>query len=161
MALEFIIGVSLALVVIAWQFLYGAPYLPSHREVINDVVALAEKYNRTTIADLGSGDGRVVRALAKKGINTIGYELNPFLVWLSRLRIGRIGARIERANYWKVDISKFDAIFFFGMPHLMERLDKKCMDELQEGAYIFSNGFSLPSFPLTEKRGTIYVYKKV
>lgn len=36
------------------------------------------------VADLGSGDGRIVIALAEQGFPSCGYELNPWLVWYSR-----------------------------------------------------------------------------
>ena len=39
------------------------------------------------VADLGSGDGRVVIALAKEGVHASGYELNPWLVWYSRYAV--------------------------------------------------------------------------
>ena len=62
----------------------GAIYDPSTQEetvVMADVAAVAfgEK-----AADLGSGDGRVVIALARRGAEAHGFEVNPILVHVAR-----------------------------------------------------------------------------
>jgi hypothetical protein len=53
-------------------------------EQINNVIAVCRGKGIRRVADLGSGDGRIVIALAKEGFHATGYELNPWLVWWSR-----------------------------------------------------------------------------
>ena len=36
------------------------------------------------LVDFGSGDGRLVKAAASRGMSAVGYELNPYLVCWSR-----------------------------------------------------------------------------
>src|SRR5680860_1758140 len=64
----------------------GAPYVPSQKFYINQ--ALRELYpisNKDLLIDIGSGDGVVLREASKLGARAIGYEINPFLVIISRL----------------------------------------------------------------------------
>jgi hypothetical protein len=53
-------------------------------QVANVVRSCAHLPPGKLVADLGSGDGRLVIALAKSGLKATGYELNPWLVWYSR-----------------------------------------------------------------------------
>lgn len=73
----------------------GAPYVPSHRKEVerafSELYALSDK---DTLVDFGSGDGLVLRAAARRGAKAIGYEVNPFLVLLSRV-LGRFQPRTE------------------------------------------------------------------
>lgn len=48
------------------------------------IAACAQGTRPRKVADLGSGDGRIVIALAKQGYRAAGYELNYWLVLYSR-----------------------------------------------------------------------------
>lgn len=66
--------------------LRGAPYVPSHRREV--ARALSELYPLgpdDVLVDIGSGDGVVLREASRRGARAVGYELNPFLVAVSRL----------------------------------------------------------------------------
>src|SRR3989338_878500 len=78
-------------VVIVMHLLRGAPYLPTHRESVAKMIELAQVRPADKMVDLGSGDGRIVIAFAKQGIEAHGYEVNPLLVWWSRKNIQRAG----------------------------------------------------------------------
>ena len=112
-------------------------------------------------ADIGSGDGRIVIALARAGAVAHGYEINPLLVWWSRVKIRRAGldgrAYIHRKNLWHTDFSSFDAVTVFGVFHIMRRLETKLRRELKPGARAVSIGFEFPTWPAAEKYDGIYV----
>ncbi len=66
--------------------LRGAPYVPSHRREV--IRALSELYPlgpADVLVDIGAGDGVVLREASRRGARAVGYELNPFLVAISRL----------------------------------------------------------------------------
>lgn len=64
----------------------GAPYVPSHRKEVERAFSdLYKLSDEDTVVDFGSGDGLVLRAAARQGAKAIGYEMNPFLVAISRL----------------------------------------------------------------------------
>lgn len=65
----------------------GAVFAKSDEKLIATMIQLAKVKPGEKAVDLGSGDGSVIIALAKAGAEAHGYELNPFLVWLSRRQI--------------------------------------------------------------------------
>ena len=63
--------------------IHGAIYYPSSDPQIATMLDLAQIKKGERAVDIGSGDGRIVRALARAGAHAHGYELNPFLVFWS------------------------------------------------------------------------------
>eukprot|EP00076_Gallus_gallus_P003622 NP_001264081.1 protein FAM173A isoform 2 [Gallus gallus] len=60
------------------------PYVPSSAQQVANVMGLLRGRTGKT-ADLGSGDGRLVIEAYKQGLRpAVGYELNPWLLWLAR-----------------------------------------------------------------------------
>jgi len=53
------------------------------------------------MADLGSGDGRILIEFAKKGAIAEGYEINPVLVFIARMKIRRLGLEKKARVFWK------------------------------------------------------------
>ena len=144
----------------------NAPYLPSDRGSVRTMVALADVRPGETTADLGSGDGRIVMAMAKAGAEAHGYEVNPMLVLWSRREIRRknlsSNAFVHWKSFWPVNLGQFDAVTMFTLPYFMPRLEKKLKAELRPGARFISNGSRLPTMPYATKdeKGGIYLYKK-
>ena len=81
---------------------FGAPYVPSlHGEVRRAFKSLYPVGKSDVIVDLGSGDGQVLLEASRLGATGYGYELNPILVLISRLRL-RGRANVQLANMWSV-----------------------------------------------------------
>uniref|UniRef100_A0A8C3MEZ4 ATP synthase c subunit lysine N-methyltransferase n=1 Tax=Geospiza parvula TaxID=87175 RepID=A0A8C3MEZ4_GEOPR len=104
-------GTLVALYAVATPFVTPAlrkvclPFVPATATQIQNVLKMLE--NRSgSLVDIGSGDGRIVIAAAKKGFQAVGYELNPWLVWYSRYRAWRDGVHQNTKFYisdlWKV-----------------------------------------------------------
>jgi ribosomal protein L11 methylase PrmA len=160
-------GAAVALVIILiTSSATNAPYLPSDRRSVETMVALADIRPGETTADLGSGDGRVVMAMAEAGAEAHGYEINPILVLWSRREIRRKNlsgkAFIHWKSFWPVNLGRFDAVTMFTLPYFMPRLEKKIKAELRPGARFVSNGSRLPTLPHTikDEKGGIYLYKE-
>lgn len=64
---------------------WGAPYAPSDEDKIQRMLSLARAAKGDRAVDVGSGDGRVVIALAKIGAHATGYEVNPILYLISKI----------------------------------------------------------------------------
>ena len=66
--------------------------------------------------DIGSGDGVVLMAAAQQGARAIGYEINPFLVLISRWRLRKLsGVRVHWANIWRQPVlDKVTVMYTFG-----------------------------------------------
>ncbi len=142
---------------------WGAIYVPSKKEKINKIIEFAEVKPGEKAVDLGSGDGRLVIALAKAGAEAYGYEVNPILVRKSKINIRRAGlenkAFINWGSFWQADLSEFDIIIIYGMKHVMGRLEKKLRKELKKDARIVSNTFKFPTWSPKKKDNNIYLYE--
>jgi len=141
----------------------GAIYDPSTLEETRVMADLAELVPGETAADLGSGDGRVVIALAQRGGEAHGYEVNPFLVVLSRRRIRAKGlqgrAYIHWGSFWGRDLSRYDAITVFQVGFVMSRLESKLKRELAPGARVVSHYWRFPSLRPEIAHGNVYRYR--
>jgi cyclopropane fatty-acyl-phospholipid synthase-like methyltransferase len=144
--------------------LRGAPYVPSQKKTVEQMVLMAGVLPGERAIDLGSGDGRIVIALAKAGAEAHGYEINPVLVWLGRREIQRAGledkAFIHWKDFWSVDFSDFDIVTVFGISHIMRFLGRKCRRELKGSARVVANSFPFPKWPYTKRVGEIYLYER-
>ena len=80
--------------------------------------------------DLGSGDGRLVIALAKAGAKAYGFEVNPFLMKRANKKIKQEGldsnAFVYLKNLWKQDLSDFDIVTIYAMEHRSSRWKRNC-----------------------------------
>uniref|UniRef100_A0A8C6CPP2 Adenine nucleotide translocase lysine methyltransferase n=1 Tax=Moschus moschiferus TaxID=68415 RepID=A0A8C6CPP2_MOSMO len=84
------------------------PYVGASARQVEHVLLLLRGRPGKTV-DLGSGDGRIVLAAHRCGLRpAVGYELNPWLVGLARLRAWRAGCadsvRYHREDLWKVSL---------------------------------------------------------
>ena len=80
----FLLQLILIFLVIAFIipfFTSGLGYAPSTTAIIDRMIKLLNIKPGEKAVDIGSGDGRVVIALAKAGAEAHGYEINPLLVW--------------------------------------------------------------------------------
>lgn len=119
----------LIFLVLAFGFVIfvGPPYLPTLRKQIDTALDLLDLQEGQTLLELGSGDGRVMLAAARRGLKVVGIELNPLLVvvsWLVTFRYRR-QVRIIWGSYWGPPWPRADAIFTFMLPKYMHRLDER------------------------------------
>ncbi|WP_103076978.1 methyltransferase domain-containing protein [Petrotoga mexicana] len=142
--------------------LKGAIFDPSRKRDVEKMVNMAEIKGDEISVDLGSGDGRVVIAFAEKGAQAHGFEINPFLVLISRINIRRAGLKgkafIHWKNFWKADLSKFDIITVFQVDFAMNELENKLKKELKPGSKVISNQWTFPNWKYSKYENGIYVY---
>ncbi|MFH1423719.1 MAG: methyltransferase domain-containing protein [Candidatus Nealsonbacteria bacterium] len=143
---------------------WGAIYVSSKEEKIKKIIKLAEIKPGEKAVDLGAGDGRLVIALAKKGAEAHGYEINPALVWRARRNINKAGLKrkafIHWKNFWNEDLFEFDIIAVYGFDYVMKKLEKKLERELKNNARVVSNTFCFPTWPQIKDEDGVYLYKK-
>src|ERR1700721_4121621 len=107
-------------------FFLGAPYLPTLKRPIENALDLAGIKSGQTLIDLGSGDGRIMLAAAKRGVKVIGFEINPLLVIVSRYRLRRYhDAQIIWGNYWRHKWPEPVVFFVFLLGKYMTKLDSR------------------------------------
>ncbi len=155
LALVFFVVLCFGLVV----FL-GAPYLPSLNKQKSTALDLLSLKPGQTLLELGSGDGRVLKAAAERGIYAVGYELNPVLVVISRLVTlkHRDKTKIIWANYWSKDWMEADGIYVFLYTDYMKKLDRKML-KVGKKIKLASITFKIPNKkPVKEKDG-VFLYQ--
>src|SRR4051812_6247397 len=118
-----------AVIVLLFGFVvvFGAPYLPTLKKQTSEALNLLNLKEGQTLLELGCGDGRVLKAAARRGLCGVGYELNPLLVviaWLNTIKY-RKQVKIIWGNYWNRSWPEAQGIFVFLLAKYMEKLDKK------------------------------------
>lgn len=139
----------------------GAPYVPTLKQSGNDLLDMTDLKQGATIIDLGSGDGAFALQAAKRGYNVIGYEINPILVLVARIRTIRYRKQVTMylRDFWRVQLPEVDAIYVFLIDRYMEKLEKKLVSELKKPTLVVSHVFKLPTIqPIKENQNTA-VYK--
>lgn len=140
----------------------GAPYVPTSSANIRRMLSLADLQPGEKIIDIGSGDGRIVFAAARRQAICLGIEINPLLVWWSRC-ISYIQKHhklitITQQNFWQVDMSEADVIIAYCIGSKMPVLQQKLAKEAKAGARIISSRFQFPDWQYSKKDGTVYLY---
>lgn len=144
-------------------FFFGAPYEPSRGKALKSIIKFTAPKSGDKIAELGSGDGRICIEIAKKGAEVHGFEINPFLVWISRRKIKKSGLQNKIKIYWKnffkEDLSKYNKIVMFQFNTITNRLSKKFRKELKPGSKIVSHWWKLRGWEIKKQEGRVYLYE--
>ncbi len=152
----------IAAVVLLFGFVvvFGAPYLPTLKKQSDAALDLLDLKPGQTLLELGCGDGRVLKAAARRGIKAIGYELNPILVIIAKLYTipERKSVRIIWGNYWTQTWPSTDAIFVFLLDKFMVKLDTKIKHEARKPLKLVSFAFSIPGKKAVRKKAGLYLY---
>ena len=134
-----------------WDSSHVAPYVPTPHEVVNRMLELAEIKPGDVLYDLGSGDGRIVVAAAKKfGIRAVGFEIDPGLVKDSRQIIKQAGleelVEIREQDIRTVDFSPASIVTLNLYPAANLRLRPVLLRDLKPGSRVISHDFGMGSW---------------
>lgn len=137
------VGVIALLSVVLPAFVGGA-WSPTSMARVRSMLRLARLQPGELLCDLGAGDGRVVIAAAHEfGANAFGVEIDPVRCFVCRLRVRLAGlqhrVRIDRANFFAVDLRSVDVVTFYLSQAAADRLQEKFAAELAPGARIVSH----------------------
>jgi hypothetical protein len=107
----------------------GAPYVPSHKKDVKRVFDHFGLNSSDTLIDIGSGDGVVLRMASSYAAKSIGYEINPVLVVISRLlSLGDTKVTILLQNAWTANLPQSTTIVY---AFAVNRDEKKLVSLLQ------------------------------
>lgn len=155
-------GVILLAVLICFcgVLLTGAPYLPTLSPQVTAALELVDLRPGQTLLELGCGDGKVLIAAAKQGINAVGYELNPLLALLAWLRTRRYHRqiRIIWGDFWRKPWPEAEGIFTFLLPKYMTKLNKKVMQYNHKPVKLVSFAFQVPGKKAAREKSGVYLY---
>ena len=122
-------------------------WAPTPPELVEKMLRMAKITPEDFVIDLGSGDGRIAIAAAKKfGARAQGIEYNPDMVALSNREAKRQGVadkvRFVKADIFQSDFSQASIITMYLLPDLNLKLRPKILD-LKPGTRVVSHQFSM------------------
>jgi SAM-dependent methyltransferase len=124
------------------------PYLPSSLNVVDAALSMVEVKPKEIFADLGCGDGTVlVRAAEKFRAYCVGFEINPSLAMLARRKAKTYGVSflvdVVCADLFTVDLSRFNVIYVYPFPTIIDKLSEKITQECSKGTRILVHDYPL------------------
>ncbi|MBT3419423.1 MAG: class I SAM-dependent methyltransferase [Candidatus Magasanikbacteria bacterium] len=139
----------------------GAPYVPTKKTTIDTMIKLSKPQKGEQVVDLGSGDGRMLFAVAKTGATCIGIEINPVLCFYANMKArikGIENVHTKKENLWKTDLQHTNVLMLYFWPTKMDDLQKKIEKEMKPGSRVISHAFHFPNWKPEEKSGNVYLY---
>ena len=123
---------------VAWE--------PTPLSVVEKMLDIAKVTTRDFVIDLGSGDGRIAIAAAKRGAKARGIEYNQDMVILSRRNAADKGvnnsAEFIQGDLFEADLSKATVITMYLLPRINLMLRPRLL-ELKPGTRIVSNSHTM------------------
>ena len=129
------------------------------------MLKIAKVGPKDVVYDLGSGDGRIVIAAAKRhGARAVGVDIDPARVKEARENARKAGvaarAEFREADLFQVDLSPATVVTLYLLPSINLKLRPKLLAELKPGTRIVSHGFDMGDWQPTavHQVGTATVY---
>jgi hypothetical protein len=127
-------------------YIVNVGWVPTPQTLLETMLDMAKVTPSDYVIDLGSGDGRVVIAAAKRGATALGIEHNPDLVELARRAAAKAGvsarATFEKADIFENNFSKATVVILFLNSRINLKLRPKILD-MKPGTRIVSNNFAM------------------
>jgi SAM-dependent methyltransferase len=142
------IALALALIYPAATPAQDAPFLESPEAVVEAMLELAEIDKDDIVYDLGSGDGRIVIAVAiEHGARAIGVESRSDLVELSERRALDAGVddRVEfvAEDFFETDFSDATVVMIYLSRKANRKLESVLLEQLTAGTRVISHRYSI------------------
>ncbi len=123
------------------------PYVPTPHEVVDAMLDVTNTGPGDYVIDLGSGDGRIVIAAAKRGAFGHGIDLNPVRVEEAEENARKSGVS-DRVIFLKGDlfdanISRASVVTMYLLSSVNLRLKPVLFEQLRPGTRIVSHSFSM------------------
>lgn len=154
------------------------PYFQTTRYRVETMMELAQIKPGELAADLGSGDGRILIELAKRGAIAYGYELDERLIKQTQENIKRVfpschpelgsgslyletkqtSITVFQKDFWQENLGMYDIICVYPMPDIMENLEEKLQKELKKGSRVLLNYYPFPNWQPAAQKDHIYLY---
>lgn len=148
-----------------WPTFFGAPWVPTKRELVHRMMKLAEVTPDDVVYDLGCGDGRILVIAARKyGAQAVGIEIEPIKYIWCQVLITVLGLRdqvtIHLGNFFNQDLSDATVVVCYLLKDTNKQLLHKFQQELAPGTRVISNIFTFPKMkPVKEDdKALLYVF---
>jgi ribosomal protein L11 methylase PrmA len=142
-------------------------YVPTPHEVVEDMLRLANVRKGDVLYDLGSGDGRIAIAAAKKyGIKAVGIDIDPERIREATENAKRAGVsnlvEFRQEDLFKADFKEATVVTLYLLPDLNVKLRPRLWEDLKPGTRIVSHQFDMgtwkPEKRLESNGRTVYFW---
>lgn len=149
----------------------AAPWLPTRKRELNNLIDNLDVEANKTIYDLGCGTGSLIFPLAEnfKDAKIFGFEISilPFFIAFFKQKFGGEkykNVKIEYKNLFKQNLTSADIIFVFLLESCYPKLMQKFKTELKPDCLIIIEAWPLKNITpyktiKTEKALTLYIYQ--
>ena len=126
-------------------------FVPTPDAAVTRMLEIAGVKPSDYVIDLGSGDGRIVIAAARKyGARGLGVDIDAELVEKSRAAAAAAGVagrvKFEAMDVMAADLRGATVVTMYLFPELLTQLRPKLMRELPAGARIVVHDFGFPAW---------------
>ncbi|WP_033919868.1 class I SAM-dependent methyltransferase [Sphingomonas sp. 37zxx] len=134
----------------------SVPYVPTPQPIVEGMLDLAQLGAGDMLIDLGSGDGRIVIAAARRGASGLGIDRSSPLVARARMLArsqelpGR--TRFEQGDLFAARIRDANVVTLYLLPTVNLALRPKLLNELRPGTRIVSHAFDMTEWSPDEHR---------
>ncbi len=126
---------------------YDVPYVPTPDAVVDAMLDMGGVKAGDTLIDLGSGDGRIVIAAARRGATASGVEIDVSLVERARRNAALVSlddkARFSRANLFDVPLAPATVVTMYLLPRINLALRPRLLTELKPGTRVVTHAFDM------------------
>jgi len=131
-------------------------YVPTPHDVVQRMLQMAKVGPGDVLYDLGSGDGRIPIAAAKKfGIRAIGIDIDPQRIREANANAKRAGVTklvsFRQEDLFKADFRNASVVTLYLLPELNEKLRPRLWAELKPGTRIVSHQFDMGDWQPKQK----------
>lgn len=129
-------------------------WVPTPDEVVDRMLAMAQTTPNDYVIDLGSGDGKIAIAAAKRfGARALGIEYNPDMVKLSQKNAEAAGiaskAGFRHGDIFATDFSQATVVTMYLLPALNLKLRPQIL-AMRPGTRVVSHSFSMDDWEADE-----------
>jgi precorrin-6B methylase 2 len=123
------------------------PYVPTPPDVVERMLDMAQLTKDDFHIDLGSGDGRIVIAAARRGARSLGVDLNPIRIAEANANAKKAGvadrANFVEGNLFEQTISDADVLTMYLLYGVNMQLRPRILKELRPGSRVVSHAFTM------------------
>lgn len=123
------------------------PYVPTPNDVLEQMLDMASVGPGDYVIDLGSGDGRIVIAAAKRGAVGHGIDLDPDRIQEANANAEEEGVSdrvmFQQGDIFETDFSDASVITLYLLSSINEKLRPSLLENLRPGTRVVSHSFSM------------------
>jgi SAM-dependent methyltransferase len=140
------------------------PYVPTPMPAVERMLDMGQVGPGDYLIDLGSGDGRIAIAAARRGARALGVDIDPMRIDESaaaaRLAGVETRARFRRQDLFETPLREATVVTMYLLPGINLALRPRILTELRPGTRVLSHNFTMGDWApdAEEEIGASHVY---